>query len=87
MDFDKGDSVVHAMDSEELGPGHRINDLGKSVLHEISKGEGATDSIGTLVHDVAFGGGNSGAVVSPAPELGTSAYQSPKAIDEGTKVS
>ena len=28
-------------------------------------------------------GGNSGAVISPAPELGLSSYQSPKALGDG----
>jgi hypothetical protein len=64
----------------------KINDLGKSVLNEMPKGEGesAHDAIPSLAHDLAFDagqGGSMGALISPTPELGQSAYQMPTVPD------
>ena len=61
---DLGKSVLHAVDAAEFPipgqiPGIRVTELGQSVLHAID----------------GNGGGNSGAVLSPTPELGQSAYQ------------
>lgn len=66
---DLGKSTLHAADSEGL----RVKNLGESVLH--------ADQHGAV--DAAFQspGGNSGALISPAPGLGMSAYQSPKVPD------
>ena len=46
---------------------------GNSSLHEI----GASPSADSGYVDSGNGGGNSGCVISPAPGLGLSAYQSP----------
>jgi hypothetical protein len=70
---DVGQSVLHAVDAEYPMPGQlpgiRINETGQSVLHAID----------------ANGGGNSGAVISPTPELGQSAYQRGEAIPEAKR--
>jgi len=53
-------------------------DLGKSVFNAFphKSVHSADESHGH--YDAGHGGGNSGAVISPAPGLGLSAYQDPK---------
>ena len=48
-------------------------DLGNNVLNSL-----VPDNVSKPHGDVTHGGGNSGAVISPAPGLGLSAYQNPK---------
>jgi len=59
-------------------------ELGKSILKELPH-KGCNDSegkISNLSPASGTGGGNSGAVISPAAGLGLSAYQSPEGVPE-----
>lgn len=61
-----------------------VNNTGKSVLGELSKGDSAHDeAMDSIATDLAFdaSGGSMGAVISPTPELGQSAYQMPTVPD------
>jgi len=75
----------------------KINNLGQSVLGELAKDSMeeiagdchfSSDSTPVLSHDMAHDSVNSasGAVISPTPELGQSAYQMPT-VPDGKKPS